>query len=65
VDASGAEWGIERRQGWKRVSSLTPQYEYRSIAMLNGWRDRVVEFSVVFFLLGAQGLAIWTFFIPQ
>jgi hypothetical protein len=33
--------------------------------MLNGWRDRVVEFSVVFFLLGAQGLAIWTFFIPQ
>lgn len=33
--------------------------------MLNVWRDRVVEFSVGFFLLGALGLAIWTFFIHQ
>ncbi len=65
VDASGAEWGIERRQSWKRIAPLARQYEYRSIAMLNVWRDRVVEFSVGFFLLGALGLAIWTFFIHQ
>lgn len=33
--------------------------------MLNAWRDRVIEFSVGVFLLGALGLAIWTFFTPQ
>lgn len=61
MGASGARWGIAYRQSLKQIAPLALQHEYWSITMLNVWRDRVVEFSVVLFLPGTLEFTFLTF----